>query len=203
MSVLGVSWGAMAASVALADAVSGFVHWLEDAYLRFKPNRKIPLLNQIAQDNMLHHKRPREFLKRNWWQSSWDLVLIGAVILATAWALDSLNAAVVVFVVLSVNANQFHKWAHRNPRENPRVITWLQRLRILQTPRHHGRHHSGEKNSHYCVVTNLLNPVLEKLSFWSSLEWILARAFGLHRQPEPYDFPKQKELENRTTSAPL
>jgi plasmanylethanolamine desaturase len=46
----------------------------------------------------------------------------------------------------------------------------LQRAYVLQTPRHHGRHHQGEKNSHYCVVTNFLNPLLEEVGFWRRLE---------------------------------
>ncbi|MES2886609.1 MAG: fatty acid desaturase CarF family protein [Pseudomonadota bacterium] len=176
---------AMAMAVVAADLVSGLVHWAEDAYVRFKPNRRVPLLNQIAHDNMLHHRRPREFLQRSWWASSWDLVLLGALVILGAWALNVLNTAVLLFVVLACNANQLHKWAHCNPRENPRLVTWLQRLKVLQTPRHHGRHHAGERNSHYCVVTNVLNPVLERLSFWTFLETVLAGVFGLRRQPEP------------------
>ena len=86
-----------------------------------------------------------------------------------------------VFALLSINANQIHKWTHRNLRENPRLVTWLQRAYVLQTPRHHGRHHHGEKNSHYCVVTNFLNPVLEEVSFWRRLERAVERL--LRRAP--------------------
>jgi hypothetical protein len=177
----GFTWGGLAAAVVLADFVSGLVHWLEDAYVRFKPQRKLPLLNSIALENDLHHRRPRDFLARSWWASSWDLALIGGVVLAVAYAIGQLNWAVVVFVLLASNANQLHKWAHRNPRENPWLVTLLQRAHILQTPRHHGRHHSGEKNTHYCVVTNFLNPLLEEVSFWQRLERLVAKVFGLKR----------------------
>jgi hypothetical protein len=180
----GLTWGGLAAAVLLADFVSGMVHWLEDAYVRFKPQRKLALLNTIALENDLHHRRPREFLKRSWWSSSWDLVLLGAIVLAAAHALGCLNGPVVVFVLLAVNANQFHKWTHRNPRENPLLVTLLQRAHLLQTPRHHGRHHSGEKNTHYCVVTNFLNPLLEEVSFWQRLERVLSKTIGLRRRAE-------------------
>jgi plasmanylethanolamine desaturase len=172
------SLGAVAASIVLADFVSGVVHWAEDTYARFKPQRKVRLLNVIARDNDMHHRRPRDFLKRNWWQSSWDLVLLGTMILALAQTLGHLSWAVVLFVVLSINANQLHKWAHRNPRENPRVVTWLQRLHLLQSPGHHGQHHRGERNSHYCVVTNFLNPLLEEVKFWRRLERVVSRLTG-------------------------
>jgi ubiquitin-conjugating enzyme E2 variant len=181
--IVGSSLGAVAGSVLLADLVSGVVHWAEDTYARFKPKRKLRLINLIARDNDIHHRRPRDFLKRNWRQSSWDLALIGALLLAAAHALGVLSWAVLLFVLLSVNANQMHKWAHRNPRENPALVTWLQRMHLLQSPRHHGRHHGGNKDSHYCVVTNFLNPVLEEVSFWRRLERVVERVSG--RAPKP------------------
>jgi plasmanylethanolamine desaturase len=183
--VVSSSMAAIAGSVLLADLVSGVIHWAEDAYARFKPRRKLRVINVIARDNEQHHRRPREFLKRNWWQSSWDLVALGAAIIAGAYALGHLSWALLLFVALSVNANQMHKWAHMNPRENPKLVTWLQRVHLLQSPRHHGRHHAGTKDSHYCVVTNFLNPVLEEVNFWRRLEGVVQRVTG--RAPKaPY-----------------
>jgi ubiquitin-conjugating enzyme E2 variant len=176
--VVASSLGAMAGSILLADLVSGVIHWAEDAYARYKPGRKVRMLNMVARDNKRHHLRPREFLRRNWWQSSWDLLALGVAIIAVAYAMGHLSWAVILFVALSVNANQMHKWAHMNPRENPRIVTWLQKMHLLQSPRHHGRHHSGAKDSHYCVVTNVLNPVLEKVNFWRRLEKVVERVTG-------------------------
>lgn len=172
-------WGGLLGAVIGADFVSGMVHWAEDAYARVKPKRKLPLINKIAEENDLHHLRPREFLRKGWWASSWDLVLLGLFVLVAAWTCcGHLSSGVLLFVLLSVNANQIHKWTHRNPRENPAWVTWLQRAYLLQTPRHHGRHHQGGKNSHYCVVTNFLNPLLEEVSFWRRLERGVERLTG-------------------------
>lgn len=183
--VLTSTWASLAGAVLLADFVSGVVHWAEDAYARFKPRRKLPLINTIAQENELHHRRPRDFLARSWWASSWDLALIGAAVVWVACAMDRLSVAVLVFVVLAVNANQIHKWTHRNPRENPWWVTHLQRCYVLQTPRHHSRHHQGEKNTHYCVVTNFLNPLLEEIGFWRRLEKWVARVLKRDVKPSP------------------
>jgi len=161
--------------VLFADFVSGFFHWLEDVYA--KPG--MPFIHQIAVNNELHHTKPRAFLQNNWWQSSWDVAIASSLLVMAAWWAGILSWEIVLFAVLSANANQIHKWTHQNSKEKPAVISWLQQHKIIQTPREHAKHHSGEKNSHYCVMTNVLNPLLEKVSFWRHLEQFNHRLFGL------------------------
>ena len=138
-------------------------------------------VHRIAVNNELHHRKPREFLKKNWWQSSWDLVLASALTLGIAWWFGALTWPVVLFAVLVANANQMHKWTHQSRRENNAVIRFLQKIRVLQTPRHHAKHHTGDKNTHYCVLTNVLNPVLERVSFWRRMERFMATIFPSRR----------------------
>ncbi|MEC7118603.1 MAG: fatty acid desaturase CarF family protein [Pseudomonadota bacterium] len=166
--------------VVLADFLSGLVHWWEDAYA----HPDMPFMQHVAHNNLMHHHKPRDFLRKSWWQSSADLLAIGAVILLLAWWGGWLNIWVVLFVVIAVNANQIHKWAHQNRQEKPWLVSKLQDWRILQTPREHARHHSGEKNSHYCAITNVLNPILERLHFWVGLETIIAKTTGIQRRKD-------------------
>lgn len=168
-------------TVLLADFTSGLVHWLEDAYAR--PG--MPLFGRIAEENLRHHAQPRAFLAKSWWESSNDLLLLGLLALLVATLTDTLSPWLLVFVVLTVNANQVHKWAHRGPRENPALVTWLQKYRILQTPREHARHHRGRKDSHYCVLGNGLNPILERIRFWVFLETLVERVTGAKRRSDP------------------
>ena len=169
------------AAVAAAEFATGFVHWLEDAYIR----EDTPLIGRrIARPNIIHHHFPRYMTRHNWLQSSWDLLLLSGLIVLGAWALSCLSWPVWLFAALAANANEFHKWEHRTRRENGPVINFLQDIRILQTGRHHARHHTDPKNSHYCTITNFLNPVLDGLGFWSGLEWLLAKTIGLHRRPD-------------------
>jgi ubiquitin-conjugating enzyme E2 variant len=89
-----------------------------------------------------------------------------------------------LFAALSANANEFHKWSHRTRKENGRIISFLQDIKILQTAKHHARHHTDPKNSHYCTITNFLNLVLDRVNFWNGLEWLLAKTIQLKRQPD-------------------
>jgi ubiquitin-conjugating enzyme E2 variant len=88
---------------------------------------------------------------------------------------------VVLAAVLGANANQVHKWSHRTKAENGVLIVAAQHLKLIQSPSHHQRHHVDGKDSHYCVLTDFLNPILDYCRFWRGLE-ALARAVGLRKR---------------------
>jgi ubiquitin-conjugating enzyme E2 variant len=168
-------------TVTFAELIAGMVHWFEDAYVR----EDTPLIGPLlGRPNVIHHHFPRHMTRNNWWQSSYDLVLFNVCLLVTCWLIHTLTWQVWLFAILTTNANEMHKWTHRNRKENGPVISLLHDLHILQTPKHHLIHHKDPKNSHYCTMTNVLNPVLDAIHFWEALEWILARTFGLRRRPD-------------------
>ena len=171
----------LAATVLAADFVGGLVHWLEDAYVR----EDTPLIGRIvARPNIVHHHYPRYMTRHSWWRTSWDLAILSAIMVIAAWFAGLLSWEVWLFAILSANANEFHKWAHRTRKENGWLISFLQDIRLLQTARHHARHHTDPKNSHYCTMTNVLNPVLDRTGFWSGMEWALARTVRLERRDD-------------------
>lgn len=168
-------------TVFTAEFVTGLVHWFEDAYVR----EDTPLIGRhIARPNIVHHHYPRFMTRLNWWQSSWDLLVLSALLVVVAWWCHALTWQVWLFAILAANANQMHKWAHRTRAENGPIISLFQDIRVLQTARHHAWHHTDPKNSHYCTMTNVLNPVLDGIRFWDGLEFALARTTGLQRRPD-------------------
>jgi hypothetical protein len=86
--------------------------------------------------------------------------------------------------VLGVNANQIHKWCHRTPLENGALIVALQRLHIVQTPLQHHHHHVGKKDAAYCVLTGVLNPILDRCRFWRALEWVVFAVFRVRKRDD-------------------
>ena len=168
--------------VLAVDFGSGLLHWLEDSY----GHAKYPLTGKwVTQPNDLHHIDPMAFTTNTWSHSAAVLLIIGAFIVAIAWASGLLSWQLLLFLAIGVNANQIHKWNHLPSNKRPLIVVWMQAARILQSPKHHARHHQGTKDSHYCVITNAINPVLDSIGFWRGLEHLILKLFGVKKRPEP------------------
>ena len=162
--------------VLIADFLSGLFHWAEDSY--GKPEWPI-IGKSIIAPNLLHHDQPRAMLVNSWYRSAdvqilmalWSSLVLLITGLLTWW--------VVLVLAVVVNANELHKWAHRTKAENGRFITWLQDHGLIQSRAHHGRHHGGARNSHYCTVTPWLNPLLDRGGFWRGIESGIRRCTGV------------------------
>ncbi len=126
--------------VLAVDLGSGLLHWLEDSY--GQPHW--PLTGKwITRPNMRHHRQPAAFTKNSWLRSAAVPLVIGAVIIAVAWLCGALTWQVALFVAIAVNANEIHKWSHMPKNKRGMLVSALQDIRLIQTPRHHGRHHSS------------------------------------------------------------
>ncbi|MCF6329396.1 MAG: fatty acid desaturase family protein [Henriciella sp.] len=158
-----------------ADFISGVVHWFEDRY----GNPNWPIIGHTIRENQQHHHTPRSFLRGKLWQRNREVWVIGAGFLALFWAVGWLNLFTVSAVLFGVFANEAHASAHKSPKENGRLITALQKTGLIQSHRHHAAHHRKGKDSHYCVITNHVNPVLERVQFFQTIErlikWITGR----------------------------
>ena len=174
-------FGKVIVCVFSADLLSGFFHWLEDAYGR----EHWPVTGKlITGPNILHHHQPAHFTRHGWFKSAQVLLVMGVVVLLLAFFLGRLSWEVALVVAIGVNANQLHKWAHRTRGENGRLISSLQDVGLVQSRRHHAGHHRAGKNTHYCVVTNYLNPLLDGVGLWAFLERVIFSLLGVRRRPD-------------------
>ncbi len=171
--------GAFAALI-LADFLSGLAHWIEDCY--FSP--ETPLLGQTIRKNVEHHSNPILFVENRWHVTIRSSLLSAVVVGLVLAAFGLLGPVWVTALSISVFANQVHKWAHMRTRAAPQAIRTLQSIRVLQTPSHHLQHHTGSRDTHYCVVTNLLNPLLDGIHFWRVLEVVVELTSGWEPRPD-------------------
>ena len=80
--------------------------------------------------------------------------------LSIIWAAASIGGLI---------ANEVHCWAHV-PAMTPTIARPLQRAGIIQSPAGHAGHHRAGSMARYCVLTDLINPLVDAIGLWSKLE---------------------------------
>jgi len=185
-------WMPLAAFVGilLSDFMSGFVHWMFDTW----GSLDTPVVGKLAIRTFRHHHvapkaiTEHDFVETNAHNISLTVIysVVGFLVLRGTTTLFDVFIAQMLLcaTVFTAFTSQIHKWAHMQAAEQPRVVAWLQKMQCLQTTRHHSLHHQGARNTHYCVITNVLNPVLEELRLWNRLERAIERVFGLKRRDD-------------------
>ncbi|MDZ4307558.1 fatty acid desaturase CarF family protein [Allopontixanthobacter sp.] len=159
----------------LADFLSGVLHWVED---RFGPGREHwPLIGRlIFAPNLLHHVDPTAFtragfLDRNW--TTWAVV--APLACALLWLFGS-HPWIWAAAAGGAAANEVHAWAHRRTLA-PGWATVLQRAGFIQSPAHHAVHHVPPYLRSYCILTDWLNPLLDRTRFWRRLERLVPESW--------------------------
>ena len=155
----------------IADALGGFVHWIEDRVL----TERVPLLGRhVVAPNRRHHAEPMAFasgslVERN--GTTWAAAALASLLWlwiagpSVIWAAATLGGAV---------SSHVHYLAHL-PKNGPRFVRVLQEIGLLQSPVHHAGHHRPPSDRRYCVLTDWLNPVLDAVGIWALLERGLRR----------------------------
>ena len=181
--------------IVTADIGTGVVHWFEDSYLTPEVNTGFALLDGylrgVAVDNDKHHSRPNSMHKFSYFENlttSVPPVLgIGGLVVA-AWA-GGLVTDVrwwTCALALGGSGNLFHRFAHQ---PGPQWIQALQRKGLIQTMNQHKLHHytlegantsKEEPLSEYCVITSFVNPVLDELQAWRTLENMIEKFTGVY-----------------------
>ena len=165
----------------LADLLSGLAHWAEDAY----GEAHWPLVGRaIIAPNLLHHRDPRAMTRQSWLRNIDVPALLGALLLLAVGLAGHLSWRWDLTVTLLVLTNLVHRLAHQAPAEKGCLVTALQRTGLLQSRAAHAAHHRWPRQSHYCALTDFVNPIVERLGLWAALEGSILRLTGLPRRVE-------------------
>jgi ubiquitin-conjugating enzyme E2 variant len=153
----------------IADLFGGIAHWLEDRI--FTPRTLV--LGSIVAANRLHHAQPGAFLAKGFiernratWAATLAISLLWLVLIGPSliWFAASMGGAASSIV---------HHQAHFAP--GNRLVRILREIGLVQSGVHHAGHHRPDACRRYCVLTTLLNPILDGVGIWSTAERLLAR----------------------------
>lgn len=162
------------AALLLVDFISGIFHWAEDSY----GTERTPFFGRhVTRPNIIHHHDPRAFTASPFLRRNSITFLLTLVVMGTVFALVGFSFFAAWVAVFGGLSNEVHCWSHRTPKENGRFITFLQKSRLIQSPRHHALHHTDPKRDTFCVLTDALNPILDRAHFFRGLESLIHLIF--------------------------
>lgn len=162
--------------IILGDLLSGIFHWWEDRYGK----TDWPILGKyIIEPNINHHKHPSDMCKDGYWSHSFISMLFAIPLAILSWYYGL--CILTIGFLLVTQANEVHSWAHE---KQNRLIRFFQRIGLLLSPKHHAVHHKRPYTQRYCVMTNLLNPILHRIYFWNILEQLVWTTIGVMPNPE-------------------
>tara|TARA_X000000368_G_scaffold412319_1_gene398523 strand:- start:1239 stop:1922 length:684 start_codon:yes stop_codon:yes gene_type:complete len=158
----------------IADFITGTIHWLCDSFF----DEKTPVIGKfIIYPFREHHSHPLLITKDKFIEQDTTgfFIFIPFLYLATfnessyIMSPNSIygHSILIGICIGTFCTNLFHKWAHQ--RNQNFIIRKLQRLGIILNPDRHNKHHINHSKS-YCVTSGLLNPALDRLSFYSNAE---------------------------------
>lgn len=156
----------------LADLLGGLFHWWEDRI----GTVDLPVVGSwIIKPNRDHHADPLLFCRGTSFRDRNQALIVFAVAVAAAWSL--LFGPSVMLAACAVGGaitNEVHAWAHK-PAAAPSWVRVLQETGVIQSPKHHAGHHRPPNAVRYCILTDWLNPILDRLRVWARLEAALAK----------------------------
>ena len=150
----------------LADLIGGLFHWMED---RLGSPQWPVIGHHVIEPNRLHHRKPMAFTRTGFLSRNWTTWLAVTVIAAPLFIIVGAAPWLVAATIGGAMSNQVHYWAHM-PSRAPRPVRFLQDVGLLQSGMHHQLHHAPPHDRYYCVLTDWLNPLLDRLQLWRALE---------------------------------
>lgn len=152
-----------------ADFCSGVYHWFADTYRTQSDN-----VNAVLFDNFqIHHVQPYLIAEHDIFWVNWETNLLSICMTGIAIYFDSIFWFIASLGTMVVN--QVHRMNHsyRKTQKKPFALKMLWKCCVIQDPNHHSKHHTGLHNTSYCILTPLLNPILDFLTFWRGLEYFV------------------------------
>ncbi len=158
-------------SIILGDFSTGVFHWSVDNY----GSIKTPIFGSVCVAFQGHHESPWTITFRSFANNVYKICYgtIPALIILSVFT--NIDPMVRTFFSLYINwwliSQEFHKYSHM--RKAPKIIKYLQDWGIILSKKEHGLHHTSPFEAHYCILTGICNPLLDRTNFFRYLERII------------------------------
>ncbi|ENN75912.1 hypothetical protein YQE_07554, partial [Dendroctonus ponderosae] len=169
-----------------ADFCSGFVHWAADTW----GSVELPIIGKnFLRPFREHHIDPTSITRHDFIETNGDNFMVTIPFLGRmVWDFLTLpeddvqkkfawNCYVFLLAIFVAMTNQIHKWSHTYF-SLPLWVVFLQDWHIILPRRHHRIHHVAPHETYFCITTGWLNWPMEKLRFWSALEYLIELTTG-------------------------
>lgn len=165
--------------MAVADFMSGVIHWFFDTFLE----ESTPIVGpQFVAPFREHHRDPLAMTRHGFLELNGNNCLASLPLNLSVWWFAPVEPEseagvagyffLVTFSLALTATNQLHRWAHQPAR--PMLAHWLQRCGLAISPTHHARHHAPPHDRSYCVTNGWANS-LDRLRFFTYAERLLVR----------------------------
>ncbi len=196
---------ASAAGMFIGDFITGLLHWALDTWF----NEETSLLNRMVitvrehhvypdrvfQYSFSHHAGPLSWLAFFFTAPIFFLAIFGPSGAANCYLVWT--AVVVSFEITFMF--EFHKFGHRL--QARKITRRAQRLRLLLSPKHHLRHHSGNHDRNYCLINGIADDVCGNLFAWRGLEWIISSITGAVPRSNDHKYLRRGNHSTSTSNA--
>lgn len=159
-----------------ADFITGIIHWWEDTY--GNPNWLI-IGKYVVKPNLIHHKQPTKMLEGSYWNRINTSFFAVAAFGAIFWWIGLRSWQFIVCLLFCVQGNEIHAMSHRPDKANGKMVLFLQKTGIFQSKKTHRWHHKAPYETNFCIMSDFINPILNRIDFWRKLERLILKFFKI------------------------
>jgi hypothetical protein len=162
-------------SIVAGDFGTGVFHWAVDNY----GSLQTPVFGEICAAFQGHHQTPWTITFRPFPNNVYKIAIATIPVLLLVLIIP-MAPTMRLFFALFVNwwliSQELHKLAHMKKISN--LFRWLQDHQLILSRKEHGLHHNSPFTGHYCILTGICNPLLDKTHFFRHLEKVVFRLTG-------------------------